>query len=229
LTVYTSGDIDGACIQFYYQNGSGLAPCGAGELRIAGNDVTITGEAASISGAPNAGSSGYCAQGPNPGLITTVGLADQVTFQSDGEQPLTVYGQIDVQAKLVNNARFGVGRAGGVMKLSGYPKAGNGEWFNEFVRSDPAQVGVLEVDVEVGGSATWRISDDPDAVIWIKADCTALTGDVEVSKGLLQIDANFCTTGELTVEGVNNHLGSDAGSRIWVAREKSASFGGSCQ
>ncbi len=107
------------------------------------------------------------------------------------------------------------------MKLTGDPKSGSGVWLSHG--------GALEVDVEVSGSATWRIPNDADVVISIKADCTALTGDVDISTGPLRIDANFCTTGDLTVEGVNNHLGSDAGSRVWVAREKSASFGGSCE
>ncbi|HNQ23894.1 MAG TPA: hypothetical protein PKK06_12440 [Phycisphaerae bacterium] len=190
-----------------------------GELRIAAN-LTISGDKAYMYGARNGGYPNSCVWGPNPGLITTVGLA-QATFQTDGDDPFEVYGDIDVQGKVVNNARFGVQKPENVMKLSTNPKSGSGVWFSKG--------GLLEVDAEVSGSATWSISDDADAVISIKADCTALTGDVDISKGLLQIDANFCTTGDLTVEGVNNHLGSDAGSRVWVAREKSASFGGSCE
>ncbi|HNQ24889.1 MAG TPA: hypothetical protein PKK06_17550 [Phycisphaerae bacterium] len=222
-------EFDAACVYFSYIGPPGTTQdCGAGELRIAADLTIHANKGSHISGAPNYMDGGYCSTGLNPGKITSAvvgGNPVEATFQTDEGTTLEVYGEIDVQAKVVNNVRFGVkpisGHALPKMKLTGYPKSGSGVWFS--------QGGALEVDVAVSGSATWSISDDADAVISMEADCTGLTGDVDISKGLLQIDANCCTTGDLTVEGVNNHLGSDAGPRVWVARGKSASFGGSCE
>ncbi|HNQ21459.1 MAG TPA: hypothetical protein PKK06_00010 [Phycisphaerae bacterium] len=238
LTVYQNSRIDGdgierhngACIEFYrFQPGAATSDCGAGELCI-GADLTIAGDGGQILGNINSGqleNPPHCTQGSNPGIITSAnvgGLPALLTLQSDGQRPLQVHGYIDIRAKLFNNARVGVEGVHNVMKLSRWPKTGSGEWYSAGGR--------LEVHVPVTWNAMWRLygddNDDNVPLIWINAACTELAGNVEVSRGKLQVDEDFCTTGDLILQGVNNPQAPYPGSRISVSAGKSAQFSGSC-
>jgi len=164
-----------------------------------------------------------CTEGLNPGIISSGndgGLPAVLTLQSTGQNLLHVHGHIDLRAKTVNNALVGVNNVLGAsvehaMKLSTWPKSGSGEWY--------ANDGRLEVLVSVSGSAKWRISgDSSEALIWINAECTDLSGNVELTQGTLDVDQNFCTSGNLTFDG------RSTGTRIAVASLRSAQFGGTC-
>ena len=239
LTIHDGATLgDCATIQFAYR-GSGLSgsDCGAGELYIA-DDLTITGDGGHISGAPNGnGGSGACQEGENPGKIISienVGVPAILTIV-DGEAAgeLDITGQIEISAKLVNNAH--VGSSDSVLSLTTNPKSGSGEWF--------ANGGTLAVESEVSGSASW--SADHEGKIHIKTECGTLSGDIVIYDGaILEIDEAFTTSGDLTLsDGAKldvdddfcttgdldfAHLETKDACTIEVAPGKSASFGGSC-
>jgi hypothetical protein len=163
-----------------------------GELRISG-DVTIVGEGL-IRGSS-------VTTGLTPGLIVSVGQNDSLTLD---DPDLEVRGAIEIQVPLVNNALVSVSDTGGngdTLSLTTTPKSGSGKWQVLF--------GKLQVDVEVTGTADWEVQRGGE--IEINAACTALQGNVEVGTlekgGLLDVNANFATSGNLVIQGQGGELG----------------------
>jgi hypothetical protein len=178
-----------------------------GELRISG-DVTIVG------GGLIHGSSVNTVL--NPGRIVSVGENDSLTLD---DPDLEVRGAIEIQVPLVNNALVSVSDTqgdGDTLSLTTSPKSGSGKWKVLF--------GKLQVDVAVSGDGDWEVQRGE---IEINAACTDLQGDVEVGtfqKGaLLDINANFATSGDLRIQGGPSDTGSVYGE-IDVADEVVARF-----
>lgn len=79
--------------------------------------------------------------------------------------------------------------------------------------------GTLEVvDGTIEGAGAWKVSTDPNAVLKFSVAVTNLSGAFTVKSGTLNIDADVCTTGDLTFDG----------GTIDVAAGKSFKAGGSC-
>lgn len=93
------------------------------------------------------------------------------------------------------------------LKLGG---SGSGKWTAE------TSTGRLLVSGTVSGSGLWELDDNASAKIEIDAACACLTGNATFTKGTLDVDANFATSGELTFGGKD--------TLIDVAATKSAKF-----
>lgn len=120
---------------------------------------------------------------------------------------LTLQGWGDLDLVVTNNGT--VAARSGTLELQ-HGGDGSGKWTAE------TSTGRLLISGEIEGSATWELDDDAGAKIEIDATSECLTGDVEVSLGTLDVDANFRTTGELQMGG--------ASSLVDVAGTKSAKF-----
>ena len=152
----------------------------------------------------------------------TGGTPALLTLETDpsGSNDFVIRGHIDIQAKLVNNASIGVQDATDILFLSTNSKSGDtadgGEWF--------ATAGKLQVDVTVTGDAPWDATGS-DTEVEFNAAIANIGGDVAVAnEALLDINADFCTTGQLTYSGpVSAQV-----TTITVASAKDASFSGSC-
>ncbi|MCH7705109.1 MAG: hypothetical protein IIB61_08355 [Planctomycetes bacterium] len=83
------------------------------------------------------------------------------------------------------------------------------------------------VDVAVQGDGTWEITRElffPTSELEINAECNALTGTVLLDSGLMDVNEDFCTTGDLTFSRVASEE-----CKIEVAQGKTASFAGNCR
>ncbi len=93
--------------------------------------------------------------------------------------------------------------------------SGDGFWIAEINPDNPREdIGILNIQDAVGGSATWVVASG-DAEIRINYPLTVLTGGVIIeSGGLLEVNQNFDTTGDL----ISNK------GKIKVASGKQAAF-----
>jgi hypothetical protein len=124
---------------------------------------------------------------------------------------------LEVQAKLVNNAMVLARGLNETLSLTTHPKSGSGVWAAD-------SYATLHVDVEVSGGGTWNLCPDgaTDGTIRVTEDCTGLTGDVLIGDGgTLQVEATFCTTGDIDFFGGAITIPSGYASA-------SADFGGTC-
>jgi len=160
---------------------------------ILGQSMTMNGSGTIMFGYSGTGTALIEAGSRNPTLTMGAGL--------------TLQGHGDIDVIVTNN--------GTVLADSGMLKLvqggdGSGIWTAE------GGAGHLLIQAEVKGAGTWRLDDHAGAKIEIDAACECLTGNVQVTLGTLDADANFRTTGQLTMGG------SD--SLIDVASTKSAKF-----
>ena len=91
---------------------------------------------------------------------------------------------------------------------------------------------ILQIEGSVSGSGTWKI--ESDAKIVINAACSDLTGDVNLSDGTFEVNADFYTTGDVNLSGGKLQLNQDfdtdgtlvmTGGTITLASGKFAQFG----
>lgn len=202
LTVHADSRIDGI---IWFTNTSKL---------IIADDITISGNGGVLDSAhPFGGNS-----------IESVGGAHTLTLQGDDNDArstsLVLRGAGDVDVSVVNNA-YVVANWPTPIAFNEGPISGNGFWICE-ERHDGAGNsfgGNLVFNAAVSGSAEWIIFDGPDSKIQINVASTTLTGDVTISAGVLDVNENFKTTGDLTLESVSGSAPS-----IEVAGGRTAEF-----
>jgi hypothetical protein len=126
-------------------------------------------------------------------MIKAVGGAAYTLTLGSGVQLDTEW---DVYVPLVNNgavkARKLSNNLGRIKLIEG--GSGSGDWIAELG-------GTLIVDGTVTGSGDWKLVNSASSTIQIDAACIGLTGDVTISAGTLDVNRNFCTTGNLTFSG----------------------------
>lgn len=176
------------------------------KLLIAG-DVTITGEGGILRGdwdpgftlAPARIEAAPGAQNAKLTIKPPVG-----NDNSDVTTSLKLHEVWTIDVEFVNNAYvmadWGLALPGpdGKLVLQGEAKSGSGFWMSE--RRASGGFGVLVVDTTVTGSGTWKM-DNVVEKIEINATCLNLTGNVEISAGLLEINRNLTTSGNLAMTG----------------------------
>ena len=122
LTLYGDATIDGGSIVFTYPEIAmpDPPPCSArGELRIGAN-LTVSGDGGKIYGAVDGDCDGFM----HPGRITSAllagGIPAQLTIETSAgaENAFRILGYIDIQARLVNNAKVVVADGPDVLRLS---------------------------------------------------------------------------------------------------------------
>jgi len=140
---------------------------------------------------------------------------------------LSIIGAGEINCGLVNNG-FVIADwcppDGGAcaLQVNGVPTSGDGEW-------QAQKYGKLQVNVEVTGPGTWRIrvgSNPANEISKIEVNecCHDLTGDVILQNGKFEINADFCTTGDLTLESVLKGYQSYTSPKIDVAADALATF-----
>lgn len=147
--------------------------------------------------------------------------AGTLTLSDDGGgDELTVVGTGEIDNVLVNNAvvrartHAGGSDFDGQLELNG-DMSGSGRF-----EADDGEA--LEVIGEATGAATWtRLDGDRDNRIVIQAAC-CVTGDVLIIAGTLDVEADFCTTGDLELGDTDN---DDDGASVEVAAGRTAIFG----
>ncbi|MCH8253442.1 MAG: hypothetical protein IID36_13420 [Planctomycetes bacterium] len=217
LTLHGDSTVDGD-LGFQVGTGGGVCAPGANDtatLEIA-NHLTITGDGGTI----GVGCISFVIIKAQPGLSFTPIL----TLENADPGTLTVRAnfstEIDIQVQLRNHARVGIDtNLSATVRLSTEPKTGCGLWF---VKNG----GTMVVDIAVQGDGTWEITRDlffPISTLEINAECDALTGTVLLDSVLMDVNEDFCTTGDLTFTA------KDKVGRIEVAQDKTASFAGNCR
>lgn len=190
-------------------------------------DLTITGDGGAIVGGSwyNLDESIY-----SPLINGSYTLTLECDPQGGGSlsECVVVRGHVDIAAPLVNNAyviadnqHTGPGVSKGNLRLSTNGKSGSGYW----IASNNASwgtVGHMVVDVSVTGSGTWVLADHAGAKITVNTALTGLTGDVQVHKGTLNLNANFTTTGDLEFKSVGGSTPQINAAEGVVARFKAA-------
>lgn len=128
------------------------------------------------------------------------------TNNSDPSTSITVHGSMTIEVQMTNDvyviaddpvdlfnpSYFGI-------ILSEEVKDGSGFWM-------AANDGLLEINVEVSGPAAWKIEDEDQSTIRIKANCPDLTGPVTLTEGILELYRLFSTDGDLQMKSVNDSL-----------------------
>lgn len=165
--------------------------------------------------------------GCDPGFIRgeLTGQANKIlTLGTTTAHALTVVGHIEIKVETINYALVGADRSTDVLKLSTHGKTGRtgGVWF--------CDNGTLYVSIEVKdesstNTARWEMDEDAasSAVIQINTACDELTGEFEIKNGTLDVNANLCTSGILTLQSV-----SGSQPKIDVAASTSAKFSQGC-
>jgi hypothetical protein len=145
-----------------------------------------------------------------PARILSASANDTLTLQGTDNDSrstsLVLHGTIEIEAPLVNNAYVVADEGDIVLKTNA--KSGNGRWVAGY-NSTKQTTGRLIVDVAVSGSGTWELKEHANALIIVNAECTALTGDVIVQKGAINLYADFDTSGNVELKSVS-------GSNPWV-------------
>ncbi len=157
-----------------------------------GSNVTINGSGTIKMGYGPTGTAEIDADSGTPTLTIASGIR--------------VEGFGDIKIPIVNNGEV-VAEYGTLTLEEG--GSGSGVWAAE-------EEGHLHVLGEVDGDGSWELTSDVDSEIEIDAACECLTGDVVITAGTLDVDANFQTEGQLTF-GTTDAL-------IDVAATKSAKF-----
>lgn len=195
-----------------------------GEL-VADGDVTIVGNGGDIDGDDRTPEEAD----PKSAILTTEGSTLTLEGYDNGSRDtsLVVRGAFDIQADLVNNAyviadtrTVGIINQGDLV-LSDGDKSGSGYWMASY-RSHPdpsVGTGRLRVEVEVTGGGTWVLADHVNSEIVFNTDCTNLTGPMTIEKGVLMINADVTTTGDLEFASVGG-----SSPRIEVDEGAVASF-----
>ena len=79
------------------------------------------------------------------------------------------------------------------------------------------------MDIEASGAPTWKTLNEGSPLIQFNVDCTNLSGDFSIQYGVLDINANLCTTGDILFGGATTAV-----SRIKLEAGHKATFNGSC-
>jgi len=174
-------------------------------------------------GGGTCGANGKCVGGSHPGENCDCPGGNACT----GSLMVTEVWRIEV--KLENDAVIMASHPDGIT-LTGAKKTGSGLW-----SAFPADgLAVLVVECEVDGDGTWALEDTATIRIEPGATCTNLTGDVNLSAGTFEVNADFDTTGDVNLSGGELQLNQDfytdgnlvmTGGRITLASGKYAMFG----
>jgi hypothetical protein len=206
LTIYEDSSIAGDLVM---EHGSAL---------YIADDLTILGNGGEIGGSYDSGTG----QDP-PWIADVAGGSATLTLEGVGierDASLTVRGGLEIQVALDNNA-YVVADDLEPLVLSVNPKTSTvyGHWVAEHHPVE-SWVGELAVDTEVSGVGTWSLVDDAAARITINAACMELGGVVKLERGILDVNANFWTSGNLLMQSVDG-----SAPQIVISAGRSTRFG----
>jgi len=194
LEIYDDSTVDGEiefilCISV--ENACDTDPSGTLDIF---DDLTITGDGGLIHG--------HLCEGANAAIHGTIMSSPGRTLTlatATGGDPLIMKGYLDVEVALINNARVGVEITGETMTLKTHRKSGTGVWFTSG--------GKLVFDSTLGGNGLLEIGASIGTSPEIEFNADASMGsDFSITQGLLDVHANICTTGDLTIEASDGRI-----------------------
>ncbi|MCC7290713.1 MAG: hypothetical protein IT449_01475 [Phycisphaerales bacterium] len=111
------------------------------------------------------------------------------------------YGELIVETPVTDHGRWIAGTSGTLL-LNGSITSNSDSEFQGYFEAD--YTGKIIVNAPISGSAPWTLKaggSNPDPFVDINYPCTRLSGNIVIHAGRFNFDANFCTTGELDVDG----------------------------